>query len=218
MSSAKAKFLDVLTISVAICALGMSGLAGWRAMNPRPALSLDRPDKRVKNFEDIAAVGHRTGSADPTLTIVEFGDYECGACRASEVHVAAILRKYPHEVAVIRRHYPLNYHPNAYRAARAAECAAEQGKFDDIHPLLYSVSRDDLSAGMTIIAERATMPDLALFEACVTETTKIPAVERDIATANDLGLTGTPMFIVNGMLLGSIPDSLDFEGMLRKAR
>jgi protein-disulfide isomerase len=153
------------------------------------------------------------------LTIVEFGDYECPSCRRAEVHVEAIRRKYPEEVAVVRRHFPLSYHPNAYRAARAAECAAQQGRYEDFHAALYRASTADLvDARMEAIVARAQVPDASLFAQCVNAESTVPEIERDIAKAEELNLRGTPSFIVNGILLGGIPDSLKFQALLAEAR
>ncbi len=88
--------------------------------------------KTVKN-----GVGVVRGSFDAKVKIVEFSDFECPYCKTAHPTVKAVMEKYGDNVSLEYRHYPLSFHPNANRAAQAAECAAEQNKFWEMHDKMF---------------------------------------------------------------------------------
>ena len=92
----------------------------------------------VTNWQRYADGGHRLGPETAAVTIIEFGDYQCPFCRASEPHLKAIRAKYGNDVALVYRHFPLPGHGSAFPAARGAECAGQQDRFWEFHELLYS--------------------------------------------------------------------------------
>jgi protein-disulfide isomerase len=111
-----------------------------------------------------------------------------------------ILASFPSQVRFVYRHWPLENHRFAYPAARAAECAAEQGRLWDMHRLLYA-KRDSLGLlSFADFARRAALPSLDQFEACNRRSEPIPAIEGGIRDAKAAGGTGTPTTIVNGVL------------------
>jgi protein-disulfide isomerase len=148
------------------------------------------------------------------FTVVEFGDYECLACRIFHRTMAGALAEYPRELALVYRHLPLPYHANAYSAAKAAECAALQGRFREYHDHLYSQT-SLAGADWVGFAAVAGVSDLAIFEQCVSSADLMPEVERDIDAAKRLGARGTPTIIVNGVWLGAVPDSASFFALLK---
>jgi protein-disulfide isomerase len=169
----------------------------------------------IPGWQEYAESGHRLGPSDALVTIVEFGDYQCPACRGWNPQLEAILRKYPKDVALVYRHWPLPQHQYAYPAARAAECAHAQGRFWEYHRLLYSED-NWLGDAFVRMASEAGVNDIATFEACVWDETPVQQIQTDIAAAEALGGRGTPTIIVNGMMLGSARDSLAIEGMILK--
>ena len=81
---------------------------------------------------------HVQGPATASVTLVEYGDYECPYCRAAVAIVEELQRVLPDELRFVFRHFPLeNLHPHARRAAEAAEAAASQGKFFEMHAALF---------------------------------------------------------------------------------
>lgn len=155
----------------------------------------------VEAWEQYAEAGHRLGPKDAAVTIVEFGDYQCPFCRSAASQLEAILTEYSGEVTLVYRHLPLAVHDQAYAAARAAECAGHQGKFWQLHNLLYSdgswMTGDPL-AGFVALAEQAGVPNTERFQVCVSDEKIVPAVEADKLAAAQVGFTGTPSFLVNG--------------------
>lgn len=82
------------------------------------------------------------GAESPKVIIVEFSDFECPACAGFTPFLEQILADYPQDLAVEYRHFPLTMHPTADEAARAAEAAALQGKFWEMHNLLFERQKD----------------------------------------------------------------------------
>lgn len=213
--------LDVLTLLAAVGAVGLVAFAAKdrlgrvQAPAPRP---VTRSTILPADFQKLSAAGHRMGPANAHLTILEFGDFECPACGAIEPTLRAMREAHPKDVAVVFRHWPLEYHHLAYPAARAAECAAKQGRFAAYHDLLYS--RQD-SLGLIpfhSFAIRSGVPDLAAFDTCDAQSGLVPDIQNDIAEAKRIGGRGTPTLIINGAVMDAPPDSAALEDMLRASR
>jgi protein-disulfide isomerase len=156
----------------------------------------------VNDWDRVKNGGHRMGPADAPVTIVEFSDFQCPACARFANNVFPTLEEvFPGKLSLVYRHWPLRMHPYAYPAARAAECAAAQGRFEVFHDLLFQ-QRDSLgSKPFTQFAREAHVPDVAQFDRCASSTAPVPAVEADMAEARRIGGTGTPTLVINGILL-----------------
>ena len=154
----------------------------------------------------VAATGPARGPAAAPVTIVEFGDFQCPYCKRAESSLHAILEQYPREVRIVFRQLPLaQIHANAQGAAEAAVCADRQGKFWEMHDAMYA----DQSA-LTPDALKDTAKRLGLnldrFSACLGEGAPAAALDADLKAAQDLGLTGTPYFFINGRPVdGNVP-------------
>ena len=142
-----------------------------------------------------AATSARMDTVDAsTAMIIEFGDYECPFCRDSDAHLEAVMESHP-DVTIGFRHYPLTaIHPKAEDAARAAICAEEQGRFQQIHSLLFgSTEWRDIGDWKTL-AENAGVADLAAYESCLMSEATGRRLEEDRRLGEALGLTSTPTF------------------------
>ncbi len=182
------------------------------------ARSGGRETRDIRNWREVAAVGHRRGRANSLVTIVEFADFQCPACRRfARESLRQIERVFGDTVALVFRHWPLPYHPFAYSAARAAECAGAQGRFDSAHDLLYQYQDSLGSKPFHEIARDAGVLDLSQFDKCMRGPERLPVIDADIGAARALGATGTPTIIVNGRLLGGPPDSTMLAAEIRRA-
>jgi len=94
------------------------------------------------SVQEITDPDHTKGAESPKVLIVEFSDFQCPACASFTPFVSQIIADYPSDVAVHYRHFPLPMHPSADEAARAAEAAAEQGKFWEMHDILFERQND----------------------------------------------------------------------------
>src|SRR5690606_11545460 len=94
----------------------------------RSAAQARRGCRRVPPRSEVAGEGPPRGPPDAPITLVEFSDYQCPYCKSAEKIVAEVLDRYPTQVRLVYRHFPLdNIHPQARGAAEAAACAEEQG-------------------------------------------------------------------------------------------
>ena len=125
-----------------------------------------------------------------------------------------VRERYPDQVAIVFRNWPLPYHQHAYAAARAAECAGRQGRFAELHDNLY-LWQDSLGAiSYDTLAQRSGVPDLKAFATCAGDSSVVPAIEADILAAQEIGGHGTPTVAINGQLLRAVPDSLGLDRLV----
>lgn len=140
------------------------------------------------------------GPAEAPVSIVEFSDYQCPFCANSESLLADVLKQYPTQVKLVFKHYPLPMHSNALPAAKAAMAAHRQGKFWEMHALLFANQRQLQPDKIKELAQQAGL-DMAKFEADMNS----PEVQRDLQDDQRLATSalvrGTPTLFVNGKLL-----------------
>ncbi|MFH1631443.1 MAG: thioredoxin domain-containing protein [bacterium] len=139
------------------------------------------------------------------VVMVVYSDFECPYCAAHHPNVEQIVEDFGDDVAVVFRHFPLNFHANARPAALASECAAEQGKFWEFADMIFA---NQSKMGDEYYSQVATALGLNSgdFTSCVDELKYASDIEADIASAMMAGVTGTPATFVNGMLVsGAVP-------------
>ncbi len=161
------------------------------------------PIVRVEVPLDGAAI---RGAADAPVTIVEFSDFHCPFCKRVQPTLAQLLERYPGKVRLAYRDYPIDsLHPQARRAAEAARCARDQGKFWEYHDLVFAGPASATPEELERYAGQAGL-DVAAFGTCLTGGVHRAAVQRDVDEAARLGLSGTPAFFINGRpLTGAQP-------------
>jgi Na+/H+ antiporter NhaA len=140
---------------------------------------------------------HIRGSIDAPVTVVEYGDFECPYCGQAEPVVRELLRDFG-DVRYVWRHLPLtDVHPHAQLAAKAAEAAADQGAFWEMHDLLLD-NQDALSPSDLVgYAERLGL-DVEEFSENLGAQAGSSRVAEDVDSADLSGVSGTPTFFVNG--------------------
>ena len=165
---------------------------------------------------EVAAEGPSLGPAAAPVTIVEFSDYQCPFCKRAEPTVHEIAKRYPEQVRIVFRHFPLdNIHPEARPAAEAAACADEQGKFWAYHALVFESSPDLKKETLHELAGKAEL-DVAAFDACVAERRHQARVEADLQAGQAAGVSGTPAFYVNGIPLSGARSVEDFVKLIER--
>lgn len=210
---------DVASVAAGWAAVLIAGVVLYQ-MTAGLDLSQARPSGEVADWQRYAD-GHRLGPETAAVTIIEFGDYQCPFCRASEPHLKAIRSRYGNDVALVYRHFPLQGHGSAFPAARAAECAGQQNRFWEFHRVLYSTESwmgETSDAHLAELAERADVVSLEDFVSCLGGTEGDYAVNADIMVGRRLGIAGTPTFLVNGQLHVGPLDSLQFEALFEELR
>ncbi len=137
--------------------------------------------------------------------IIEFSDYQCPFCRKfREETLDKILETYEGKVRFVYRDFPLeNIHPYAFKAAEAANCAGEQGKYFEYHDLLYEKQSDWSARGEEAFVEYAQQLslDVESFETCLASGKYEEEVRKDLQDGINAGVTGTPAFFINGIPL-----------------
>lgn len=156
---------------------------------------------------EVATAGRpeRGGGAKAPVTIVQFTDYECGYCKSVEPTIDQVMKTYGEKVRLVVRNLPLTIHPAARPAAEAAACANAQGKFWEYHGKLFENQNALAEAQLKEYAQKLGLEG-PKFEACLKERPFRAAIDKDLEDAADLGINGTPVFVVNGRILfGALP-------------
>ncbi len=164
--------------------------------------------------EDVPAEGPRRGPADARVTMVEFSDFQCPYCGRFVPTVHEIMKKYPTQLRLIYRHLPLTaIHPFAQKAAEAAVCAERQGKFWEMHDLLFAEQSSLDVPGLKQKAGRIGL-DTAAFDACLDGGQAQGAVAADVAAAQQLGLNGTPASFIDGRFVNGAASAEDLSRII----
>jgi protein-disulfide isomerase len=149
----------------------------------------------------VEAKGYARGPANAPITIVMFSDYECPYCSRGVASVDAVRAKYGDKVRVVYRDYPLAFHQQAVPAAVSARCAGEQGKFWEMHDLLYANQQNLDPQTIEGHATKLSL-DKAKYTACLQNPKQREAIQADFAAGGRLGVDGTPAFFINGIKIG----------------
>ncbi|MDQ6731348.1 MAG: Na+/H+ antiporter NhaA [Actinomycetota bacterium] len=140
---------------------------------------------------------HIRGPQDARVTLLEYGDLECPFCGQAETAIREVLRDFG-EVRYVWRHLPLNdVHPHAQLAAEAAEAAAAQGRFWDMHDALLS-HQDRLTVRDLLAEADALGLDHDRFTADLRKRSGTDRIAQDVESADLSGVSGTPSFFING--------------------
>ena len=183
-----------------LCASLLAVLAGWALFRLDSALSSDVDAAPVMTLSQPVdtAVDHIRGPADAPLELVEYGDFECPFCGRSTGVVDALQQRFGVRLRYVFRHLPQpDVHPNAILAAEAAEAAAAQGAFWEMHDRLYA-HQDRLEATDLVDHATALGLDLERFARDLGTSAYAARVRADVSSAEASGAQGTPTFFVNG--------------------
>ncbi|MFD1540548.1 DsbA family protein [Nonomuraea guangzhouensis] len=152
----------------------------------------------------VRADSHRLQTApDGKVTLVEFLDFECEACKAYFPVVEQLRKEYAGKVTFVARYFPIAGHFNAERAARAVEAAAKQGKFEAMYQRMYEsqtqwaekqVPADEVFRGYA----KEFGLDMAAWNKAYDDPATLARVKKDSADGQALGVQGTPTFFLNG--------------------
>ncbi|MGZ4317299.1 MAG: DsbA family protein [Gaiellaceae bacterium] len=140
---------------------------------------------------------HVVGPSTAPLTLVEYGDYECPFCGAAHPVVHEVQRIFGDELRFAYRHFPLSQiHPHAVAAAEAAEAAAAQGRFWEMHDLLFT-HQDRLGPAGLLAHAQALGLDLSRFARELADHVYTPTVRAHFLSGVKSGVNGTPTFFIN---------------------
>ena len=153
----------------------------------------------------VAATGPAKGPASAPVTIVEFSDFQCPFCSRLTPTIAQVEQKYGDKVRLVFRQYPLPFHQNAQKAAEASLCAADQGKFWEMHDAMFAnqsaLAVTDLKASAAKLGLNADK-----FNKCLDSGEKAAVIAADQKAGQEVGVNGTPAMFINGRFIsGAVP-------------
>lgn len=183
----------------------------------------DKPGDQSSGSSNAQPTSHKDGKADSRVVLQEFGDFQCPACKAYYPILKQLKTEYGDRVAFQFSHFPLTQiHTNAFIGSRAAEAAAKQGKFFEMHDLLYeqqdswSPVGDPTSIFVSFASQLGINADQ--FKTDMVSTATTDAINADRKVAQDLGSTATPTFAINGKKLDKNPTDIEgFKTLLDEA-
>jgi Na+/H+ antiporter NhaA len=161
---------------------------------------------------------HVRGPEDAPVTVLEYGDFECPYCGQAEPVLRELLREFGDDVRYVWRHLPLNdVHPNAQLAAEAAEAAAEQGAFWEMHDILLARQQDLRLPDLLRYADELGL-DVDRFEDDLRTREGAARIATDVDSADLSGVSGTPTFFINGLRHYGPYDIATLSSEVRAAR
>lgn len=148
----------------------------------------------------VTGIDHSLGPEHAPVTVVEYGDFECPTCKQAAPSLKLLLQRFPEQVRLVFRHFPLEeVHPHALCAAEAAEVASAQGKFWEMHDLLFDNQLHLRRAQLRSYAERLNL-DLARYTAEMDDDIYRQRIREHIDGGRRSGVRGTPGIFLNGVI------------------
>ena len=145
-------------------------------------------------------VDHALGALNAAVTLVEYGDFECPNCKQAAPVVKHLLGRFIGRLRVVYRHFPLEHvHTHALQAALAAEAAGAQGKFWQMHDLLFENQPHLDPHRIPGYAQRLEL-DMTRYDADMIDEIYLQRVREHIESGERSGVRATPTFFVNGVI------------------
>jgi protein-disulfide isomerase len=205
--SNKTKPIVVIVLAVVLAA----GIAFYWS---RQSAAQSGSSSNKTTVEALPGGGHIRGNATAPVTLVEFGDYQCPSCGYYYPIVEELLKRNPDKVKLEFHHYPLiQMHPHALAAAMAVEAAGDQGKYWEMHDMIYSRQREWSAMPNPATEFLAYAAQLNLDANKFMQSVKSPDVENriaeDIRRGTKVNVGGTPTFFINGQQVDPLPKGVD---------
>lgn len=212
--------IDLASLLILLVAVAVLASTALRQSQHAPVESgADRMS--VSDFSPLLANGHWLGPRDAPAVILVYSTYACGFCGELHQYLTELRRRYPQHLAVVVKHFVKPVRGPELNMALAAECAAENGNFDDFHLAAFAHQEVvQYRDGWRQVADAAEIRPRAAFDECVLSQKHADIVEAHYRQALQLGVTGTPtMFVdgirVNGVVPEAVLDSLIAQALRR---
>lgn len=227
------KSLSIIIISVLILGGLFAALMYWNRSGHRDDLNADKnaagladrnkaenqnavndvKAQMMKRLRPLDDTDHILGEKDAPVQMIVYSDFECPYSAKFSDTMKEVKQYFGSKVAISFRHYTLSTHANAIPAAEAAECAADEGKFWEMHDLLFA---DNKAGRMNMEAHQQNAGDLGLdkvkFSQCLTGEKYKDKIIAQMIEGRNVGVTGTPTIFVNNEI---IPGAYPFEDFSR---
>jgi protein-disulfide isomerase len=162
---------------------------------------------------DTSGAHPMLGGKDAQVTIVEFTDFQCPFCKASESTLASLRKKYGDKIRLVHMDFPLSFHSHALDAAKAARCANDQGKFWEFHDSLF-INQGKLAPADLKASAKTLGLNTVEFDACFDKAKYESEIKKDQAAGEKLGVDGTPAFFIDGRPLTGAQPLPQFEQII----
>ncbi len=205
------KFNTVSSFILALCALVITGLVVQRKLSSKKNRFNAANTLTHSSWISLLNGEHHQGPLTAPIKLIEFSDFQCPYCKELEPRLQDILKKYPGKIEFIYYNFPLPMHPQAFSAAKAAECAAKQNDFFAYHDLLYQNQASFSQQPWDSLAQLANIKDMQSFNQCLTDSSVDELIQQDKERGRQVGVSATPTLLINGkMITGAISeDRLD---------
>lgn len=211
-----------LGIIVAAIALFLGGAyAATRLSQPRSANQGDvSPDRQ--QLLAVANDDHIKGNPAARVVLVEYLDFECGVCGTYYPLIKDLLEEFGEEIIVVNRYFPLVGHRNAMNAALAVEAASKQGKYFEMHDLLFEKQADWIGQQFSNrdLFDRYALElglEIEQYKRDLDSPEVRERVQRDLDSGQILGVNSTPTFFLNGERIPNPRSLEDFRTLIKAA-
>ncbi|MDF2825969.1 MAG: DsbA oxidoreductase [Mycobacterium sp.] len=207
-----------ISILIIAAVIAVAAVLVWRAQTAPPP----GPAEAGGNPALVRADSHRlTDAPDSRVTVVEFLDFECEACRAAYPAVEQLRSDYADQVTFVFRYFPISSHFNAELAATAVEAASRQGRLEPMYRLMFETQPEwgeqQVSAREVFVGFASRLGlDRAQFERDLDDPATLARVLADRQDGVELGVRGTPTFFVNGTPFNGVPDLEGLDTAIRE--
>ena len=154
----------------------------------------DQAEVSVLDFREDDIV---YGNSESDVWVIEYSDFQCPACGVLSVVMKKVREESGEDIGFVHRNFPLSYHPMAYLAAEAVEAAGVQGKYIEMHDLIFSNQQNISEETIMGYAESLDI-NMAKFEDDFLNHKFTDQVDRDIDSGKEAGVNATPTLYING--------------------
>lgn len=206
----------IILVVVVAALIGIFALSGGKAKTPQGNKYSNG------NILEVKESDHKLGAGTKKVTIIEYGDYQCPSCGRFFPIIEQARAEYKDDIQFVFRNFPLiSIHPNAQAAARAAEAAAKQGKFEQMYSQLYQTQEQwsGSKEAQAIFESFASQLGLNMdqFKSDYSSEAINTAINDDLESGKKTGVTGTPTIFVNGKQNDSPASYEEFKQLIDKA-
>jgi protein-disulfide isomerase len=199
-------------------AIGFAARAGTdevvkKAKPPGPEVELPKPAAKSDVYQVPIGSSHQRGPSDALVTIVEFSEFQCPFSKKVQPVLAKVVEKYGKDVRIVFKHLPMAFHLQAPLASEYALAAGAQGKFWELHDLMFENQQALAEAELDGYAKQVGLDPGKLAAFLATGEAKRTIVS-DQDLARRLGATGTPTFFINGVRITGAQPLGNFEAII----
>ena len=205
--------LNALAIVATVLAVSAGGYRIASIVKNRPAPLISTRD----DWKELAT-GAAIGDNSATVKLIVFSDFQCPFCKVFADSARALLLRYPRDVQLVFRHRPIpEIHAQATTLAQLAICSDRVGKFEVMHDQLFAKQDSLNTLSWQSLAQSVGISDTTSVGLCMRSDVTSNLLKKDRKSADEVGLTGTPVVLVNETMVRGIPPGGMLDSLVRRA-